>query len=92
MQKYGALVHDWPGVLGSDYCAQVIETGSDCTRLKKGDLVYGESHLGQKLYSPFQDTFLVGDDTAFKKNEQLTPEQAATIGVGTLVRGNPCSE
>jgi NADPH:quinone reductase-like Zn-dependent oxidoreductase len=86
MQQYGALVLDWPAVLGSDFCAQVIEAGPECTRLKKGDYVYSECRLGQKAYSPFQETFLVDEDYVFKVEGDLTPVQASTIAVGALVR------
>lgn len=85
MQKYGILVLGWPAVLGSDFCAQVIETGAECSRLKKGDYVYSESQLGQTPYSPFQETFLVDEDYVFKVEGDLTPVQASTIGVGALV-------
>jgi len=84
MQKYGILVLGWPAVLGSDFCAQVIETGAECSRLKKGDYVYSESQLGQTPYSPFQETFLVDEDYVFKVEGDLTPVQASTIGVGAL--------
>ncbi|KID91956.1 oxidoreductase, zinc-binding dehydrogenase family superfamily [Metarhizium guizhouense ARSEF 977] len=84
MQKYGTLIHDWPAVIGSDFCAQVIETGPECTKVKKGDYVYGVCRIGQKAYSPFQETFLVDEDLVFKVEGALTPAQASTIAVGTI--------
>ncbi|KAG8422793.1 hypothetical protein J3459_010044 [Metarhizium acridum] len=84
MQKYGILILDWPAVLGSDFCAQVIETGPECTKLKKGDYVYGVCRLGQRAYSPFQETFLVDEDLVLKVEGALTPAQASTIAVGAL--------
>lgn len=85
MRKTGILVVDWPAVLGSDFCAQVIETGSDCQRLKKGDWVYGDAQLGQESFGPFQETFLVDEDCVFKKPDNLTPAQASTLGVALEV-------
>lgn len=85
MQKYGILIHDWPAVIGSDFCAQVIESGPECTKLKKGDYVYGVCRIGQRAYSPFQETFLVDEDLVFKVEGALTPAQASTIAVGTVV-------
>jgi NADPH:quinone reductase-like Zn-dependent oxidoreductase len=85
MQQYGVLVQDWPAVLGSDFCAQVLETGPGCTKLNKGDYVYSECRLGQKAYSPFQETFLVDEDYVMKVEGKLTPVQASTIAVGALV-------
>lgn len=86
MQHYGALIHEFPAVLGSDVCGLVMEAGADCKRLAKGDLVFGCVRIGQNQYSPFQEAFLVDDDLFFK-NGSLTKEEAATVGVGLLTAG-----
>lgn len=85
MAQTAILTTELPAVLGSDECAVVVETGEGCTRLNKGDYVYGLSRLGQNAYSPFQETFLVDEDLIFKKPDGITPEDATIIGTGVLV-------
>jgi NADPH:quinone reductase-like Zn-dependent oxidoreductase len=85
MQHTGALVKEWPAVLGSDACTVVLETGEGCTKLKKGDYVYGCMRVGQNQFSPFQETFLVDEDLTFKKSAGISMEEACTIGGQVLV-------
>ncbi|POR33762.1 Zinc-type alcohol dehydrogenase-like protein [Tolypocladium paradoxum] len=84
MHQTGMLTMGMPAVLGSDFSGVVVETGSQCTRLSKGDVVYATSNMGQNLYSPFQETFLVDEASVFKKSDNISAEQAAATGVGLL--------
>ena len=81
----GALVTEWPAIIGSDACAVVLETGEGCTKLKKGDHVYSCMLIGQNRYSPFQDTYLVKEDLVFLKTPTLSIEQGCTVGAGLMV-------
>jgi NADPH:quinone reductase-like Zn-dependent oxidoreductase len=85
MQHTGLLVTEWPAVLGSDYAGVVLEVGAECTKLKPGDHVYGCPAIGQNQFTPFQETFLVDENVAFKKSDNLSVEGTATIGAGLLV-------
>ncbi|UNI18618.1 hypothetical protein JDV02_004873 [Purpureocillium takamizusanense] len=84
MQQTAILTTALPAVLGSDFGAIVLETGSECKKLRKGDYVFGSCNLGQNAYSPFQETFLVDEDAAFKKGENISVEESTTMGVGIL--------
>ncbi|KAJ3539811.1 hypothetical protein NM208_g5338 [Fusarium decemcellulare] len=86
-QQTGLLVNEWPAVIGSDCVGLVIETGSDCTRLKRGDYVYGCAPLGQKKLTPMQETFLAQEDVFLRKSSNISIEEACTIGVGLLTAG-----
>lgn len=85
MAKTGMLTMSMPAIMGSDFCGLVIEAGSECTKLQTGDYVFGLCRLGQNQYSPFQETFLVDEDTVFKKEKGLGAEVAAGLGVGVVV-------
>lgn len=85
-QHTGLLVKEWPAILGSDCAGVVIETGSNCTRLKKGDYVYGCAPLGQNKLTPYQETFLVEESVFLNKNAKLSIEAVAGTSVGLLVR------
>jgi NADPH:quinone reductase-like Zn-dependent oxidoreductase len=85
----GLLISEWPAIIGSDCAGVVLEVGSDCTRLKPGDHVYGCPPLGQNKFTPFQETFLVEEDLFLKKSDNLTVEESATIGAGLLVGSTP---
>ena len=84
MQHSGALILEFPAVLGSDAFGVVVAAGEGCTKLKTGDYVYGCVRIGQNEFSPFQETFLADEDLVFK-NHGLAPEDACTVGVGYLV-------
>jgi NADPH:quinone reductase-like Zn-dependent oxidoreductase len=84
-QHTGLLINEWPAVLGSDCVGVVIDVGTDCKKLKRGDYVFGCAPLGQNKFTPLQETFLVEEDVFFKKPSNLSIEEAATVGVGLLV-------
>ncbi|KAK7429044.1 hypothetical protein QQZ08_004451 [Neonectria magnoliae] len=83
----GLFINEWPAIIGSDCAAVVIDVGPDCTKLKAGDCVYGCAPLGQNMFTPFQDTFLVEERAFFKKSSNLSVEETCTIGVGLLTAG-----
>ncbi|KAK1760277.1 chaperonin 10-like protein [Echria macrotheca] len=84
MQHTGVLVTSWPAVIGSDFSGVVVETGPDCKKLSKGDIVYGCAPVGIGEFSPFQETFLVNEDWVFKKSENVALDAACTVGAGIL--------
>ena len=85
MRLTGALIAEFPAVVGSEASGVVVETGANCTKLTKGDYVYGCVPIGLSKFSPFQETFLVNEDWIFKKGEGISLEEACTIGSGVLV-------
>ncbi|KAF5008933.1 hypothetical protein FDECE_4796 [Fusarium decemcellulare] len=86
-QQTGLLVNEWPAVIGSDCVGLVVELGPDCTRLKRGDYVYGCAPLGQNKLTPMQETFLAQEDVFLRKSSNISIEEACTIGVGLLTAG-----
>lgn len=84
MQGTGQLVTAWPIVLGCDASGVIVETGEDIMRFKKGDAVFGCTRLGVPGYSTFQEYFLMDEHLTFKKPGNISVEEAATAGVGSL--------
>jgi len=82
MQHSGALVLEWPVILGCDASGVVIECGSEVTKFKIGDHAYGCTRVGQNQYSTFQETFLMDEELAFKRSSNISTLAACTIGVG----------
>ena len=85
MQHTGLLVTEFPVVMGSEATAVVVEVGEGCTKLAPGDHVYGVTAIGQNDFSPFQETFLVAEDLIFKKSDNISMEEACTVGTAVLV-------
>jgi NADPH:quinone reductase-like Zn-dependent oxidoreductase len=84
MQHTGLLIESWPAVIGSDVAGIVLEAGADCKKVKKGDYVFGCVPLGLNEFAPFQETFVIEEDWMFKKDDETTVEESATIGAGLL--------
>jgi len=84
MQSTGVLVHAWPIVLGCDASGTVVSVGSAVTKFKEGDGVFGCTRLGVPGYGTFQEYHLMDEGLAFRKPSNITHEQAATLGVGSL--------
>lgn len=53
--RAGFLVLSWPIVLGCDASGVVVEVGSDVTKFKVGDSVFGCTRLGAPGYGTFQE-------------------------------------
>ncbi|SPQ18387.1 b4b43796-8b17-4402-b827-cc67fd36ed47 [Thermothielavioides terrestris] len=86
-QHTGLLITEWPAVIGSDFVGAVLEVGPECARLRPGDTVYGCAPLGQNRFAPFQETFLVEEGVVLKKGDNISIEEAATVGAGLLTAG-----
>ncbi len=82
----GAMVEEWPAVLGCDAGGLVLECGDGVTKFKPGDYAYGCTRVGKNQYSTYQETFLMDEDIALKKSSNISIESASTIGVGLEVR------
>lgn len=63
----------------------VIELGPGCTKLKLGDVIFGCAPVGQSKSTSFQDTFVIDEKVFLRKPDNVTLEEASTIGVGLLV-------
>jgi NADPH:quinone reductase-like Zn-dependent oxidoreductase len=85
MTRPGSLRHGMPVLAGSNFSGVVIALGNECCKLRTGDYVYGLCRIGRNRYSPFQETFLVDEDLAFKKPDRISPKVAASIGIGVVV-------
>ncbi|KAI0889732.1 alcohol dehydrogenase [Annulohypoxylon maeteangense] len=87
---------DWKGIeykaapglrFGADYAGVVEELGPGVTKFKKGDRITGIVHGGNELepnVGSFGEYTLGRADLQFKIPDNLTNEQAATIGVSTI--------
>jgi NADPH:quinone reductase-like Zn-dependent oxidoreductase len=91
MAKYGGMLTEMPAILGSDFAGRVVQVGSEVSKVVTGDYVFGLCRLGQVKYSPFQETFLVDEDAAFKLPDAVPPSAAATMGTAVLVRIRLCA-
>jgi NADPH:quinone reductase-like Zn-dependent oxidoreductase len=85
MAKYGGMLTEMPAILGSDFTGRVVQAGSEVTKFDTGDYVFGLCRLGQVKYSPFQETFLVDEDAAFRLPGTVSAAAAATMGTAVLV-------
>jgi hypothetical protein len=81
MHHTGMLVLEWPAILGCEASGVVLAAGSEVTRFKEGDHVYGCSRLGARSFATFQDSFLIDEPYAFRQGDNLTAESACTIAV-----------
>lgn len=83
MQAYGTLVSAWPAVIGCDASGVVVEVGSGVTKFKKGDWVFGCTRLGDPGYGTYQEYYLMDEHITALKPDNVSPEGAASLGVGT---------
>ena len=84
MQSSGLLVTHWPVVLGCDAGGVVVEVGQgSSSSIKVGQRVAGCTRLGVPGYSTFQEFFLMDERLALQIPEEMSYQQAATLGVGT---------
>jgi len=83
MAKTGLLVESWPFVPGVDASGVVVKVGENtASRFKVGDYVCGCTRLGTKGHSTCQEYFLMDALVAIPKPANISPVEAATIGVG----------
>lgn len=76
-----------PGAtVGCDFAGEVVEVGCKVTKpFKKGDRICGVCHGGNRVQpedGSFGEYALVKGDVFIKTPDNLTDEQAATLGVG----------
>ena len=86
MAAYGLLVVNWPLGLGVDAAGVVVDAGSEATskyNFKPGDHVFGCTRLGVLGYAGGAEYFLMDAAVTFRKPEQISLVEAATLGVGS---------
>ncbi|KAG4035724.1 hypothetical protein MFRU_001g04920 [Monilinia fructicola] len=84
MRTTGLLIPSYPIVLGCDASGIVVETGPEVTKFRVGDGVFGCTRVGAAGYGTFQEFHLMDEKLTFKRPENISVEEAATIGVGLL--------
>jgi len=83
MAQTGLLVVSWPFVPGVDASGVVVKVGENAaSRFKIGDYICGCTRLGTKGHSTCQEYFLMDAVVTIPKPANLSPVEAATIGVG----------
>jgi len=87
MHHTGVLITSWPAVIGSDVSGVVLEVGTECKKVKKGDYIFTCVPVGMSEFSPFQEAFLVEEDWVFKKEAGVGLEEACTVGAGLFTAG-----
>ncbi len=86
MAAYGLLVVGWPLGLGVDAGGVVVEAGSEASSkygFKAGDQIFGCTRLGTLGYTAAQEYFLFDAAVAFKKPDNISLVEAATLGVAS---------
>ena len=74
----GALIQQYPAVLGGDAAGIVEEVGAAVTHVKPGDEVFSLAGATQRA-GAFQDVIAVPGFFAARKPKSLSFEEAATI-------------
>ncbi|QRW25346.1 alcohol dehydrogenase [Rhizoctonia solani] len=81
---YGALIEDFPAVLGIDGAGVVEVIGPEVTDFKVGDRVFFEGIYRSSNETTFQEKTIVETDLISKIPDNITDDQASTIPVGTI--------
>lgn len=80
-----------PATIGCDFAGIVENVGADVkTRWKKGDRVYGFAHGGNEVQpedGAFGEFLVAKGETIMRVPDDMSFEEAATFGVGTLTVG-----
>jgi 2-desacetyl-2-hydroxyethyl bacteriochlorophyllide A dehydrogenase len=71
----------FPLILGFDVAGEVLEVGSQVTRFKVGDAMYGSTNFPGGAYAEFA---VVSENLAAPKPINMTYEQAATVPLAAL--------
>jgi NADPH:quinone reductase-like Zn-dependent oxidoreductase len=71
----------FPLILGFDVAGEVLEVGSQVTRFKVGDAIYGSTNFPGGAYAEFT---VVSENLAAHKPINMTYEQAATVPLAAL--------
>ncbi|KAF3914061.1 Zeta-crystallin [Arthrobotrys entomopaga] len=92
MRTTGLLITDWPWTPCCDIGGIVVEVGSEVTNFKVGDQVFGYQGLGFPGSGGAAEYCLVSADMTFKKPDNITLAEGATLGVGYMASfANPKS-
>lgn len=86
MRNSGILITNWPWTPCCDVAGVVVEIGSEVTRFKVGDKVFGCQGVGFPGSGGAAEYCLFSEDIAFKKPDHISLAEAATMGVGNQVR------
>ncbi|MBD2294308.1 NAD(P)-dependent alcohol dehydrogenase [Anabaena sphaerica FACHB-251] len=73
--------NNFPLILGFDVAGEVVEVGSQVTRFKPGDAIYGSTSFPGGAYAEFA---AIPENLAAPKPNNLTYEEAATIPLAAL--------
>jgi NADPH:quinone reductase-like Zn-dependent oxidoreductase len=77
------VVDGFPVGLGVDAAGVVVKVGEQAgATFKVGDEVCGCTRLGTRGHNTAQEFFLMDAQVAIPKPKNITPQQAATVGVG----------
>jgi NADPH:quinone reductase-like Zn-dependent oxidoreductase len=82
--KYNFAVPQWPFVVGADTAGVVEAVGPDVKNLKPGDRVFSYANVGVPNYGTYAEYSLLVGNLSGKIPPNLSFEEAATIGLGTL--------
>lgn len=81
----GLMVTSWPFVFGCDGAGVVVQVGDKAAdKFKIGDEVCGCARLGTQGHSTAQEFFLMDAALTFPKPKNISFQQAATLGAGSL--------
>ncbi|KAK6542815.1 hypothetical protein TWF694_006756 [Orbilia ellipsospora] len=84
MRTTGLLIEAWPWTPCCDVGGIVVEVGSEVTNFKTGDQVFGCQGLGFPGSGGAAEYCLFSADLAFKKPDNITLAEGATLGVGNM--------
>ncbi|MFM2060435.1 MAG: hypothetical protein RLZZ507_105 [Cyanobacteriota bacterium] len=73
--------NNFPLILGFDVAGEVVEVGSQVTRFKVGDAIYGSTSFPGGAYAEFA---AIPENLAAPKPNNLTYEEAATVPLAAL--------
>ncbi|KAF3925985.1 Zeta-crystallin [Dactylellina cionopaga] len=83
MRTSGLLITSWPWTPGCDVAGTIVEAGSEVTKFKVGDQVCGCPGVGFRGSGGAAEYFVFTAEFAFKKPDNISLIEAATLGVGS---------
>jgi NADPH:quinone reductase-like Zn-dependent oxidoreductase len=84
MHKYGALIKQYPAVIGCDVAGIVEAVGPGVSNYSVGDEVLAFEPLGEPGHGAYEQHTLVDIRTTIKKPRNLSFDQAATVPCAAL--------
>jgi len=79
MSTTGYIINNYPIVLGSDVCGEVVEVGDDVTKVSVGDLVYGCTPLNTPGFGTFAEYCLSMEICTYPVPPGWSPEVASAL-------------